>query len=243
MTSNPGTSGAALAPWPRDEFERQLRAMGSAYHIHHPFNLRMQAGACSPEQIRGWIANRFYYQFIIPKKDAAILSNCDDRATRRLWIARILDHDGYDDYEGDAQGGMEAWTQLGEATGIPRAELWSLQHVVPAVRFACDAYVDFARRSPWQEAVCSSLTEMFAPQIHKDRLAGWPRHYPWVGAQGLEYFRSRIPLAQRDVEHGLAVTLDYFTTRQQQERALGILKFKLDILWAMLDAIDKAYPV
>lgn len=230
------------AAWTREEFEQQLRAMGKSYHIHHPFNLRMNAGECSPAQIRGWIANRFYYQFIIPKKDAAILSNCDDRATRRLWIARILDHDGYDDYEGDAQGGMEAWTQLGEAAGIPRTELWSLQHVVPAVRFACDAYVDFARRSPWQEAVCSSLTEMFAPQIHKDRLAGWPTQYPWVEEGGLTYFRSRIPLAQRDVEHGLAVTLDYFTTRPAQERALAILKFKLDILWAMLDAIEKAYP-
>jgi len=218
---------AALAPWSRAEFEQQLRAMGKSYHIHHPFNLRMNAGQCSPEQLRGWIA---------------ILSNCDDRATRRLWIARILDHDGYDDYQGDAQGGMEAWTQLGEAAGIPRAELWSLQHVVPAVRFACDAYVDFARRSPWQEAVCSSLTEMFAPQIHKDRLAGWPTQYPWVEPAGLHYFRSRIPLAQRDVDHGLAVTLDYFTTRAQQERALEILKFKLDILWAMLDAIEKAYP-
>jgi len=230
------------APWSRAQFETQLRAMGGSYHIHHPFNLRMQAGLCAPAQVRGWIANRFYYQSIIPRKDAAILSNCDDRATRRLWIARILDHDGYGDYQGDAQGGMEAWTRLGEAAGIPRAELWSLAHVVPAVRFACDAYVDFARRAPWQEAVCSSLTEMFAPQIHKDRLAGWPEYYPWVQAPGLDYFRSRIPLAQRDVDHGLAVTLDYFQTRAQQGRALDILKFKLDILWSMLDAIEKAYP-
>lgn len=235
-------STSATQAWSRVQFEQQLRAMGKSYHIHHPFNLRMNAGECSPAQIRGWIANRFYYQFIIPKKDAAILSNCDDRAMRRLWIARILDHDGYDDYEGDAQGGMEAWTRLGEAAGIARAELWSLQHVVPAVRFACDAYVDFARRSPWQEAVCSSLTEMFAPQIHRDRLAGWPTQYPWVEQDGLSYFRSRIALAQRDVEHGLAVTLAYFTTRPQQERALDILKFKLDILWSMLDAIEKAYP-
>ena len=112
----------------------------------------------------------------------------------------------------------------------------------PGVRFACDAYLNFARRAPWQEAVCSSLTEMFAPQIHKDRLAGWPSHYPWIAASGLHYFRSRIPLAQRDVDHGLAVTLDYFTTRVQQQRALEILQFKLDILWSMLDAIEKAYP-
>ena len=234
---------ASLAPWPRAEFERQLRAMGSGYHIHHPFNVRMNGGLCSPAQLRGWIVNRFYYQFIIPKKDAAILSNCDDRATRRLWITRILDHDGYDDDHGQVPGGLEAWTELAQAAGICRNELWSLRQVVPAVRFACDAYVDFARRAPWQEAVCSSLTEMFAPQIHKNRLATWPAHYPWVEAQGLTYFRSRIPLAQRDVAHGLAVTLDYFTTRRQQRRALEILQFKLDILWAMLDAIERAYPV
>jgi pyrroloquinoline-quinone synthase len=137
---------------------------------------------------------------------------------------------------------MEAWTKLGAAVGIAREELWSLKGVVPGVRFACDAYVEFARRQPWQEAVCSSLTEMFAPQIHKDRLAGWPDHYPWIQASGLAYFRSRIPLAQRDVDHGMAVTLEHFTTRVQQERALDILQFKLDILWTMLDAIEKAYP-
>ncbi|RJG03223.1 pyrroloquinoline-quinone synthase PqqC [Noviherbaspirillum sedimenti] len=236
------SSKDAQAPWSRAEFEEQLRAKGKNYHIHHPFNLRMNSGQCSPAQIRGWVANRCYYQSIIPKKDAAILSNCDDRETRRKWIARILDHDGYDDYQGHHAGGMEAWTQLGEAVGIPREELLSMSHVVPGVRFACDAYVDFARRRPWQEAVCSSLTEMFAPQIHKDRLATWPKYYNWIAPAGLNYFRSRIPLAQRDVDHGLDVTLDYFTTSEQQARALDILQFKLDILWTMLDAIEKAYP-
>ncbi len=229
-------------PWTREEFEQKLRDKGKSYHIHHPFNVRLNSGQCTPEQIRGWVVNRFYYQSIIPKKDAAILSNCDDRETRRKWIARILDHDGYDEYQGHAAGGMEAWTKLAGAVGIERDALWSLKGVLPGVRFACDAYVEFARRQPWQEAVCSSLTEMFAPQIHKDRLAGWPDYYPWIHADGLAYFRSRIPLAQRDVDHGLAVSLDYFTTRAQQERALDILQFKLDILWAMLDAIEKAYP-
>lgn len=232
----------ATAPWSREEFEAQLRDKGRAYHIHHPFNLRMNGGKCSPAQIRGWVANRFYYQSIIPMKDAAILSNCDDRETRRLWIARILDHDGHEDYSGSAAGGIEAWTRLGEAVGIAREELWSLRHVAPGVRFACDAYLNFARRAPWQEAVCSSLTEMFAPQIHKDRLASWPECYPWIDGAGLDYFRSRIPLAQRDVDHGLAVTLDHFTTRAMQQRALEILQFKLDILWTMLDAIERAYP-
>ena len=231
---------ASMPAWSPAEFERQLRAKGTAYHIHHPFNVRMNRGGCTADEIRCWVANRFYYQLCIPRKDAAILANMPDRAHRRLWVERILDHDGYGDYQGGAAGGMEAWTQLGLAVGLSREELWSLQGVAPAVRFACDAYVNFAAKAPWQEAVCSSLTEMFAPQIHKDRLASWPGHYPWIEAEGLAYFRSRIPLASRDVEHGLAVTLNHFTTRPAQHRALDILQFKLDILWSMLDGIEKA---
>ena len=224
--------------WDRTEFEAQLRAKGNNYHINHPFNMKMNSGELTPEQIRGWVINRFYYQVSIPVKDAAVIANCPDRETRRKWVQRILDHDGY----GDQPGGIEAWTRLGEAVGISREELWSLKHVTPGVRFAVDAYVNFARSKPWQEAVCSSLTEMFAPKIHKDRLANWPIHYKWVNEEGLAYFRSRITLAERDVEHGLAVTLEYFTTREQQERALEILQFKLDVLWSISDAIEKAYP-
>ena len=153
-------------------------------------------------------------------------------------MLRILDHDGY----GDEEGGIEAWARLGDAVGLTRDELWSLKHVTPGVRFAVDAYVNFARRAPWQEAVCSSLTEMFAPQIHKDRLATWPTHYPWIEPVGLAYFRSRITLAQRDVEHGLASHARSLQAREQQERALEILQFKLDILWTMLDSIEKAFP-
>ena len=230
----------ALPAWSAAEFEAQLRGKGRAYHIHHPFNVRMNAGGCTPDELRCWVANRFYYQVCIPRKDAAILANMPDRAQRRLWVERILDHDGHGDHQGAAAGGIEAWTRLGEAVGIEREDLWSLRRVAPGVRFACDAYVSFAGRAPWQEAVCSSLTEMFAPQIHKDRLATWPQHYPWIEADGLQYFRSRIPLASRDVEHGLRVTLEHFTTRAAQQRALDILQFKLDILWNMLDAIEKA---
>ena len=236
----PNAADLQAPAWDRAEFERQLRAKGAGYHIHHPFNVRLNGGQCSPDEIRTWVANRFYYQICIPRKDAAILANMPDREHRRKWIERILDHDGYGDYDGSAAGGIEAWTRLGEAVGIPREELWSLQRVVPGVRFACDAYVHFAANSSWQEAVCSSLTEMFAPQIHKDRLATWPGHYPWIDAAGLQYFRSRIPLASRDVEHGLQVTLDHFTSRAAQQRALDILQFKLDVLWSMLDAIEKA---
>ena len=229
-----------LPAWSADDFEAQLRDKGRSYHIHHPLTVRMNAGGCTPDEIRCWVANRFYYQICIPRKDAAILANMPDREHRRLWVERILDHDGHGDHQGPAAGGNEAWTRLGEAVGMSREELWSLQNVVPAVRFACDAYVHFAATAPWQEAVCSSLTEMFAPQIHKDRLASWPMHYPWIEAGGLTYFRSRIPLAGRDVEHGLRVTLAHFRTREQQHRALDILQFKLDILWTMLDAIEKA---
>ena len=223
-----------LPAWTGGEFEERLRDKGRGYHIHHPFNVMMNSGRASPEQIRLWVANRFYYQINIPVKDAAILANCPDRATRREWVRRILDHDGW----GEDSGGIEAWVRLGEAVGLTRGKLWSLDLVAPGVRFAVDAYVNFARRQPWQESVCASLTELFAPQIHRERLATWPVHYPWIESAGLEYFRSRIPLATRDVEHGLKVTLAYFKTRGQQARALEILQMKLDILWSMLDAIQ-----
>lgn len=219
--------------WSRDEFEMRLRDQGSAYHIHHPFNVRLNSGAANKAQIQGWVANRFYYQVRIPQKDAAILANCDDRSVRRKWVQRILDHDGH----AESEGGIEAWLRLGEAVGLQRSEIESLERVLPGVRFAVDAYVNFARHAPWQEAVCSSLTELFAPQIHKQRLANWPEHYPWIERTGLDYFRSRLSLAQRDVEHGLELTLHYFDTPALQRRALEILKFKLDVLWAMSDAM------
>lgn len=224
-------------PWSREEFEARLRAKADRYHIHHPFQVRMNAGHCTREQVRGWICNRFYYQISIPLKDAAILSNCPDRDVRREWIKRIVDHDG----SHGAEGGIEAWIRLGLAAGLSRDEITSLQHVLPGVRFAVDAYVNFARTRPWQEGVCSSLTELFAPEIHKNRLAGWPQHYPWIEPEGLSYFRERVALARRDVEHGLALTLQHCDTRESQERALAILDFKLDVLWSMLDTMQTAY--
>jgi pyrroloquinoline-quinone synthase len=171
-----------------------------------------------------------------------VLANCTDRAERRRWIERILDHDGRGDFGGSSAGGIEAWSRLGEAVGLGSEDLWSHRHVQAGVRFAVDAYVNFARSRPWEEAVISSLTEMFAPKIHADRLAGWPTLYPWTEAQGLGYFRQRIPLATRDVEHGLEVARRWCSPRTRQERALAILQFKLDILWSMLDAIERAYP-
>jgi len=227
------------APWSRDEFEAKLRESGAAYHIHHPFNRMLNEGKATREQIRGWVANRYYYQISIPIKDAAILSNCPSRAMRREWIQRILDHDGY----GDDPGGIEAWTQLALAVGLSREELEDLRHVLPAVRFAVDAYVNFARRAPWQEAVCSSLTELFAPEIHRQRLTNWPEYYPWIEPEGMAYFRNRVSQARRDVEQGLEITLAHFTTRPLQERALEVLQFKLDILWALNDALALKYGV
>lgn len=224
-------------PWPKDEFERRLRAKGARYHIHHPFHQMMHAGECTREQIQGWVINRFYYQISIPIKDANLLANCPDPDVRREWVQRIIDHDGA---PGEV-GGIEAWLALGEAVGVSRETLWSQKHVLPGVRFAVDAYVNFVRRVPWQEAACSSLTELFAPQIHKQRLTGWPDHYPWIDAEGLSYFRKRLSEARRDVEHGLDLTLTYFRTRDDQERALDILQFKLDVLWTMLDAMIMAY--
>lgn len=229
--------GAAPRPWTREEFEAALRERGKRYHIHHPFNVMLNSGRATREQIRGWVANRFYYQISIPIKDAAILSNCPDREVRRSWVQRILDHDGY----GDDPGGIDSWLRLAEAVGLARARTESLVDVLPGVRFAVDAYVSFARRAPWQEAVCSSLTELFAPEIHKQRLASWPEHYPWIDRAGLQYFQSRVSLARRDVEFGLAFTLDYFATRAAQERALEILQFKLDVLWEMNDAMALRY--
>ncbi len=249
MTMRADMIAATLQPaqgdvaWTREEFEVKLRERGKSYHIHHPFNKMLNTGGATPEQIRGWVANRFYYQIAIPIKDAAVLSNCPHPEVRRGWVQRILDHDGFELGGIKDAGGVEAWLRLAQAVGLTREEVLDLRHVVPAVRFAVDAYVNFARRAPWQEAVCSSLTEMFAPEIHKQRLATWPEHYTWIEAEGLSYFRNRLSQARRDVEQGLEITLGHFTTLALQERALQVLQFKLDILWALNDAMALKYGV
>ena len=224
-------------PWSRDLFEAKLRGMEKYYHIHHPYHVLMHEGKLNRRQLQGWAANRYYYQINIPRKDAAILANCPDRKTRAIWIQRIIDHDG----SPDDPGGIEAWIQLGLAVGLEREEITSLKHLLPGVRFAVDAYVNFARTADWHEAASSSLTELFAPKIHQQRLDNWPQHYPWVEEYGLTYFRKRLGEARRDVEHGLEITLDWYKTREQQERMLEILQFKLDVLWSMADAMYMAY--
>jgi pyrroloquinoline-quinone synthase len=221
-------------PWTRAEFEDKLREKGKGYHIYHPFHVMMYEGKLSKEQLQSWVANRFYYQIAIPMKDAAILSNCSDVEVRKQWIVRITDHDGVD----GKVGGIEAWIQLGAAVGLSREEITSLKMVSPGVRFAVDAYINFAKQRSWQESVCSSLTELFAPHIHQQRISSWPTMYPWVKEEGLIYFKKRLTEARRDVEQGLSVTLDYFSTsREMQMKALDILQFKLNVLWVIADSI------
>jgi len=223
----------------KSEFEQALRDKGACYHIHHPYHRAMYEGRASREQIQGWVANRFYYQSRIPRKDAAILANCPDAKVRRKWLQRLLDQDGSE----ESEGGLEAWLQLSEAVGLSREEVQSEQWVLPGVRFAVDAYLNFARRSHWLEAAGSSLTELFAPAIHQSRLSSWPQHYPWIKASGYRYFQSRLSQAQRDVSHGLQLVLEHCTSAASQQRMLNILQFKLDILWSMLDAMSLAYEL
>jgi pyrroloquinoline-quinone synthase len=214
-----------------------LRAQSRRYHDRHPFHQKMNAGGLSPEQIRGWAANRFYYQVNLPRKDAAILANCPERDVRRRWIQRILDHDG----TGDAPAGIDTWLLLAQAVGLTQAEVLDERHVVPGVRFAVDAYVTFARTRPWTEAVASSLTELFAPDLMAERLAAFEQHYPWIDRQALAYFRARLSQAPRDSEHALEVVTRYCRTPDQQAAAVAALSFKCDVLWSMLDAIEQAY--
>src|SRR4051812_43326740 len=194
----------------------------------------MDAGELSREELQRWVANRFYYQKCIPLKDAAILSNCPEVEVRREWIQRIIDHDGTT----DGTGGIESWLRLGEALGVSREELVSERRVLPAVRFAVDAYVDFARRKPWIEAVASSLTELFGPGAIRVRVAALEQHYPWIEPAGLQYFRDRLVQAPRDADYALRLVVERCVTREQQERAVEALTFKTEVLWAQLDAIE-----
>jgi pyrroloquinoline-quinone synthase len=221
-------------PWNPETFTTELRKVGtSTYHDKHPFHLLMNAGQLDREALRLWVANRFYYQINIPIKDAAILSNCPVREVRRVWLHRIIDHDGLHDDE----GGLGAWLRLGEACGLPRAAMLSSELVIPAVRFAVDAYVNFARAQAWPIAIAASLTELFAPDLMAKRLEAFERFYRWIEPRGLEYFRNRLTQARRDSGEALDLTIKYCATREAQEAAVRALQFKCDLLWALLDAI------
>lgn len=223
-----------MEPWSADEFTDQLREVGrQQYHDKHPFHHLMNEGQLDREQIKLWVANRFYYQKNIPIKDAILLSRIPVREIRRVWIQRILDHDGF----GDDPGGIEKWLRLGEAAGLSRDDLESEAMLLPGTRFAVDAYVNFVATRPWVEGVASSLTELFAPGLMTARLAAFEKHYTWIDPQALAYFRSRPPLATRDSDHGLALVHEYCRTREEQDRAVAALRFKCDVLWAQLDAL------
>jgi pyrroloquinoline-quinone synthase len=223
-----------MSAWSREEFTNRLREVGQRkYHDKHPFHQLMNDGGLTPEQLRLWVANRFYYQQCIPVKDAIILSRCPDREIRREWIHRILDHDGAP----GTVGGIEKWLRLGEAMGVSRDDLENQKFLLPGVRYAVDAYVNFVQWKPWVEAIATSLTELFAPVLMAKRLDAFLKHYTWIDPAALEYFRSRLVQAPRDSDHGLAVVLERCRTREEQERAVAALSFKCDLLWAQLDAI------
>jgi pyrroloquinoline-quinone synthase len=163
------------------------------------------------------------------------MANCPEVEVRRQWVQRIIDHDG----TADGTGGTESWLRLGEALGVARDQLRSERGVLPAVRYAVDAYVNFARQKPWIEAVASSLTELFGPAAMRVRLEALERHYPWIDPAGLEYFRNRLVQAPRDAQYALDVTVDHCRTREQQDAAVAALRFKTEMLWAQLEAIER----
>jgi len=223
--------------WSRAELEARLRQVGAErYHDKHPFNLRMHEGALAPGEIRCWVRNRYYYQTRIPVKDASILAKSPDAQFRRAWIGRIHDHDG----RAPGEGGLELWLRLAEAVGLERADVASLRRVLPGVQRACDAYVTFVESNDLLASVASSLTELFAGDIMRDRIAAFEKHYPWVDAEGLAYFRSRTSQAPRDAAYGLDFVLDRAASREDQERCVAALERKCDILWSLLDAIEEA---
>ncbi|MFM9608434.1 pyrroloquinoline-quinone synthase PqqC [Streptomyces niveiscabiei] len=225
------------SPVDRAAFERELRAVPEHhYHHRHPFNLRMHQGALTPAELRTWILNRFHYQRHIPVKDALILAKLDDPALRRMWVRRITDHDG----TGDDEGGIERWLRLGEAAGLDRADLLAGDRVLPGVRLAVDGYVNLCRNAGPLEAVAASLTELFAPDLMTTRIAAFERHYPWIRPEGLAYFTSRVSQGRRDSGEALALVLDWARTRADQQAAVAALSYKCEVLWTLLDAVDRA---
>jgi pyrroloquinoline-quinone synthase len=223
-----------LAP---DDLAAALRAFNSSYYAGHPFHQLMHDGQLTKRQLQGWVANRLAYQRAIPRKDAAIISNCPEPDVRRMWLTRIVDHDGTE----PGSGGIEMWIRLGEALGVPREEMEDERHVLPGVRFATEAYVTFCKTKPWMEAVASSLTELFAPDLMRRRIEAFPRHYPWVNLDALEYFKSRLVQAPRDSRQGLDLVLTRCTTVETQRSAFAALAFKIELLWVMIDTIHHAY--
>jgi pyrroloquinoline-quinone synthase len=218
-------------------FIERLRDEGARrYHDEHPFHRRMHEGTLTRADLQRWVLNRYYYQTRIPIKDALILSKSDDPAFRRMWIQRIHDHDGTERDE----GGLVRWQRLGEAVGLERAALVACTNVLPGVRFACDAYVQLVRDHSLVEAVASSLTEFFAPDLMVKRIAAWETHYPWVERAGLDYFRNRVQQGRRDAEQAIAFVVEHARTPELQQRCVAALVRKTEILWHLLDTVAAA---
>ncbi len=220
------------------ELEAALREIGAArYHNLHPFHRMLHGGRCTRGQVQAWALNRYYYQSRIPMKDAALMSRCEDRELRREWIHRIHDHDGY----GEDEGGIERWLVLCEHLGLDRAYVMSEQGILPGTKFAVDAYVRFVREKTLLEAVASSLTELFAPQIHAERIPGLLQNYDFVSEEMVAYFRRRLTQAPRDAEFALEYCKRHADTPEKRYLVCAALWFKCDVLWAQLDALHHAY--
>jgi pyrroloquinoline-quinone synthase len=219
------------APLPREEFIAWVKREGAArYHDHHVVHVRMHAGQLSRVELQKWVMNRYYYQTRIPIKDALILSKSEDSDFRRMWIHRLHDHD-------DPEGGLALWLRLAEGVGLDVAAVKECRHVLPGVRFACDAYVELVRERPLVEAVASSLTEFFAPDIMTKRILAWEKHYPWVSSDMLAYFRSRVPRAARDAGEAIDFVIGNCPDLAAQTRCVAALIRKTEILWHLLDCI------
>lgn len=225
---------------PADELEAALRQIGvERYHDKHPFHLRLHNGECSIDEVRAWALNRYCYQRIVPLKDAAILARMDDVLLRREWRQRLTDHDG--DIGDAPEGGLRRWLALTDSLGFDRDYVTTMAGALPSVRFACDAYRNFVSERSLLEAVASSLTEMFAPTIIKQRVTGMLAHYDFITPETLRYFDSRLTDAPRDAQWALAYVKEHARTPDDQAAVLEALRFKCSMLWAQLDAIQHAY--
>ncbi|ESR25811.1 Coenzyme PQQ synthesis protein C [Lutibaculum baratangense AMV1] len=221
-----------------EELEQSLRAIGAErYHNRHAFHRLMVDGALTKGQLQAWALNRYYYQSRIPMKDATILARMDDPALRRIWRQRIIDHDG----DAEGQGGIEKWIALATGLGIPRADVTGLKGVLPATRFAVDAYVRFCAERPMLEAIASSLTELFSPTAIGERVKGLLSSYDFVSPETLSYFEPRLTQAPRDADFALDYVKEHAKTPEDQRAVQEALVFKCHVLWSMLDALHFAY--
>ena len=221
-----------------DELEARLREIGATrYHRLHPFHKLLHGGKCTKGQVQAWALNRYYYQSMIPAKDATLIARCPDSDTRREWRSRLVDHDG--DKKGE--GGIARWLRLTDGLQLDRDYVVSLRGLLPATRFAVDAYVDFVRDKTLLEAIASSLTELFSPQIISERIEGMLNNYNFVTSETLAYFSQRPQQAERDSRFALDYVKVNARSAETQHAVLRALEFKCDVLWSMLDALYHAY--